>query len=114
MALVYNITIALDAKSEERWKSWMLEVHIPDMLRTGCFRSYRFTQLVGIHDPSIAPDDKYTFAVSYIANTMADLQYYLDHYADDMRNTHAELFPEINTSFRTFLRILDEGSHSAV
>ncbi|NNF21237.1 MAG: DUF4286 family protein, partial [Saprospiraceae bacterium] len=39
--ILYNVTVKIQAAFVDDWKKWMTERHIPDVMATGCFESYR-------------------------------------------------------------------------
>src|SRR4051812_17233212 len=41
LMIIYSVTITLQASIESDWVEWMKSVHIPEVLRTGCFSDCR-------------------------------------------------------------------------
>ena len=39
--IIYRVEITIEARIESHWLCWMQQVHISDVIRTGCFSSYR-------------------------------------------------------------------------
>src|SRR5690242_20931918 len=35
--IIYSVTVTIEAAIEREWLDWMRRVHVPDVLRTGCF-----------------------------------------------------------------------------
>lgn len=45
--IIYSVTIAIQASIESEWVDWMNRVHVPDVLRTGCFAECRIYKVLG-------------------------------------------------------------------
>lgn len=44
--IIYRVTVSVDADIESDWFSWMRDTHIPDVMRTGFFQTYRVHKLL--------------------------------------------------------------------
>ncbi len=96
--ILYNVTITVDADVEPQWLQWMKEVHIPDVLRTGCFEGARLLRLLHMDEPG-----QCTYAVQYRCRDLDHLTRYEQNYADRLRRAHAEKFKDKFVAFRTVL-----------
>ena len=47
---IYNVTVNIDEGSDQEWLLWMREIHIPDVLKTGCFTGSRILKVLGVDD----------------------------------------------------------------
>lgn len=81
MAIIYEITATVDPKLAERFEGYMLERHIPDLMRTGCFVSADIAKSA----------DRYQ--MRYTADSTERLDEYLANYAKDLRADLAKNFP---------------------
>jgi hypothetical protein len=45
--IIYSVTIVIQAGIESEWVDWMNNIHVPDVLRTGCFSECRFYKVLG-------------------------------------------------------------------
>jgi hypothetical protein len=61
MKILYNVTIKIETTIQEEWLEWMKNVHIPDVLATECFESYRLTRILGDDD-----EHGVGFAIQYV------------------------------------------------
>lgn len=43
--VVYCVTVSINRELVEDWLNWMRQVHIRDVLKTGCFTSHRLLEL---------------------------------------------------------------------
>ena len=43
---LYNVTVKIDLSKHDDWVFWMQNEHIPDVMKTGLFKKYRFCKLM--------------------------------------------------------------------
>ena len=86
-ALIYNVTIKVSEPVREEWLSWMREVHIPEVMATACFKSYRLLHLEGYDD-----DEGITFAVQYTCPNQELFDIYLSDHAPGLQKKHQQSF----------------------
>lgn len=102
--ILYNVTVKIDAGIHEEWLAWMKEIHIPDVMKTGCFLSYRITRIVE------APDEHGVgYAIQYLADSLQSLDTYMNHHAKSLQQAHAERYQNRYAVFRTVLEVIGEG-----
>lgn len=102
--IVYNVTVKIEKEIMEEWLSWMISVHIPDVMSTGCFLSYRFTKIIE------EPDDYgIGYAIQYIAKNQASFDNYQKNYAKNLQKQHSERYENRYVAFRTLLQVVHEG-----
>jgi len=100
---IYNVTINIEESIHEKWKKWMLEKHIPDMLATGKFSKALMSRVLveeamgGI-----------TFSVQYTTDSKKTLDKYYQEDADRLRKEALQLFPNKFVAFRTELQIIKQ------
>ena len=64
--IIYCVTITVDADIEVEWLDWMRRIHVPDVVRTGCFSECRIYKVIesDAADRSyviVVPIDQYTW-----------------------------------------------------
>ena len=59
---IYNVTIVVSPEMEVKWIAWMKTVHIPEVMETGLFQSYMFTQVYPEQE-----QDQPSFSIQYRA-----------------------------------------------
>lgn len=82
----------------------MKEVHLPDVMATNKFESYRLTQMLG--------DDNahgVTFAVQYLAPSLTSYMAYQNEDAPRLQQDGKEFCGEKCLTFRTLLKIIDHS-----
>ena len=49
--IIYNVTIKVDKRIHDEWLPWMKDVHIKDVVNTGCFTHAVMLHLMEADDP---------------------------------------------------------------
>lgn len=99
---IYNITLKIQGAIHTDWLKWLKEVHIPDVMRTGCFAGFRIVRLLEIDD-SEGP----TYAVQYETESKALYNLYLEKFAGEMRRQSFEKWGDRFIAFRSLMQIVD-------
>ncbi len=98
----YNVTVTIDATIEESWLKWMLEEHIPEVLRTGLFLENKVTRMLSpASEPGYA-----NFSFQYICKDMDTLQIYLDQFAPALQESHATRYANRFAAFRSIMEVI--------
>lgn len=97
--IIYRVEITLRPEIEGEWLHWMRKVHIPDVLRTGCFVECRTYKLMdaGATEP--------VYVMQYLCRSLKDYERYRDNFAPRLQKEHAELFAG---RFRGSRQLLEE------
>jgi len=101
---LYNVTVLVTHEKVEEWKSYMTNIHILDVMNTGCFDSFKLNRLKFVDEK-----DGISFAVQYIAPSEAKLQEYMGQHAPALQKDHKDKFGESALAFRTIMEILHES-----
>lgn len=97
------MTVKIDGKVHDEWVRWMKDIHIPDVMKTGCFLSYRFTKIVE------EPDEHGVgYAIQYVAENKNKFELYQKQFAGALQQEHANKYQNRYAAFRTLLEIIDE------
>jgi hypothetical protein len=100
---IYNVTIAVDPAIEQAWKKWMIETHIPEVMHTGMFKAYLFTQVHPEQD-----QEHPSYSVQYRASDLESIKLYMQMYAPDLRDKTAKAWGNHALAFRTILEVIKE------
>jgi hypothetical protein len=103
-ALIYNVTVKVAAKAHHDWVNWMRDIHIPEVMATACFSSYRFLHLEGYDD-----EEGFTYAIQYACPSRALFDIYQVEHAPLMQQKYKEIFDGQIVVFRTILKMIGEG-----
>ncbi len=97
---IYNITINISEDAHQLWLKWMKEIHIKDVMKTGCFFKYKILKLLYVED------EGHTYSIQYTFLKMEDIEKYQKKFATSLQAEHKKLFGEKYTAFRTVLEII--------
>jgi hypothetical protein len=98
---IYNVTIKIAHAIHESWLQWMNEVHIPEVMKTGCFEKYVFVKLLET-DEAEGP----TYAVQYYTISIAQYNRYIDLYASKLRKDGQDKWGDKFIAFRTLMEVV--------
>lgn len=99
---IYNVTTKLDWQVHDAWLRWMLDVHIPEVLGTGCFERHQLVRLLDM-DETEGP----TYAVQYYATSRAQYNRYTTLYAPALRQSVADKWGQQVLSFSTLMEVVN-------
>jgi hypothetical protein len=94
---IYNVTVNIDADIQDEWIAWMKDVHIPDVLKTGCFTGSRMLKVLHVND------EGHTYSIQYLFKKMEDIELYQRQFAKKLQEEHRRKFGDRYTAFRTLL-----------
>ena len=97
--IIYSVAITLALDIQDEWMRWMESVHIPDVLRTGCFEEAKIYKVI-----DSAPD-KPTYLIQYRCHSLDDYHRYRDHFAPALQKEHSNRFIG---RFQAMRQILEE------
>ena len=100
---IYNVTIVVSPEMEVKWIAWMETVHIPEVMETGLFQSYMFTQVYPEQE-----QDQPSFSIQYRAIDLQSIQLYMEMYAPVLQEKSAKAWGNHALAFRTILEVLDD------
>ena len=101
--LIYNVTTNIQESVREQWLRWMQEIHIPQVLATGKFRSARMTRVLIEEETGDA-----TYSVQFVTDSRETLQRYYAEDAPALRAETLKLFANTALSFRTELELVSD------
>ena len=98
--IIYNVTVKVLPEIHDEWLSWMKEIHIPEVLATGCFIENKICQVL------LDETDGVTYSIQYTANSMEDYEHYSANFAAQLQKDHTERYKDKFVAFRTLLDIV--------
>jgi hypothetical protein len=84
------------------WLQWMQDVHIPEVMATGCFLSYRILKVL----TNANDDEGVNYSIQYDAASMADYERYREQFAPAMQQQTKARYGERVLAFRTLLEVV--------
>jgi len=100
--LIYNVTTKVDWSIAEEWLQWMQEIHIPDVLATGCFTKYQFVRLLEIDE-----EEGPTYAAQYFLESRLLYDQYLNQFASKLRQQVNDKWGNKYIAFRSLMQLVD-------
>jgi hypothetical protein len=97
--IIYKVEIAIAAAIESEWFDWMKRVHVPDVVRTGCFSECRIYKVID----SAAADP--TYVMQYYSESIEEYHRYRDSFAPALQKEHSDRF---TGRFRGGRQLLEE------
>lgn len=98
--LLYNVTSIIEDSAAERWLQWMQDVHIPAVMATGMFVSYRLLKVMD------SPNEGVTYCAQYVAEDLANYETYQQKFAPSLQAEVSSLFANQAVSFRTLMEYI--------
>ncbi len=95
----YNVTCNLDESIANEWITWMKTEHLPEVMSTRLFESFRFCKLVTEADDN----EGLNFSIQYKLLNMANFEQYKNEFAPAMRNKTLQKWGEKVLSFRSIM-----------
>lgn len=100
--IIYNVTTKITHTIHEDWLAWMRNIHIPEVLATGCFTKAHILRLLDIDD-SEGP----TYAIQYHAETREDYERYISQFADTLRQSTINKWGQQMIAFRSLMQLVN-------
>ena len=95
--IIYNVTVLIDETVQEEWLSWMKNIHIPEVMETGCFTEYRFCKILAETEGGIS------YSIQYTSKNMETLDKYNAEFAPALQEKHNAKYAGKFGAFRTLL-----------
>jgi hypothetical protein len=100
--IVYNITIQVNWGIHNDWLPWMKGVHIPEVMDTGMFTHHRMLKLLDMDET-----DGPTYAIQFFTSHREKYDYYIEQFADELREKSMTLWSDQFHAFRTLMEVVD-------
>lgn len=95
--IVYSVTVTIQPEIEKLWHDWMKQVHIPDVLRTGCFLD---CSVYKIREPDT---EQPSYILQYRCPSLEDYHRYRETFAPVLQKEHSDRFSGRFTASRLVL-----------
>lgn len=99
--IIYNVTVKIDNDIHEEWLQWMREIHIPEVMATGCFTKNELAKVL------VDDTDGQTYSIQYRCSDRAQLDQYFEQHAPKLQQEHTDRYKEKFVAFRTLLELVD-------
>jgi len=99
--ILYNVTINVEENLHDEWLDWMINEHIPNVMRTNMFIDYKMYRIIS----RLPEETGITYSIQYHAQTIENYEIYKAVYAPVLQQQTLERFGVSNLpmAFRTVL-----------
>ena len=98
--ILYNVTVNIDETIHEEWLAWMKEVHIPEVMETGCFSENKICRILAEEEGGKS------YSIQYLAPDMATYIQYQTEFAPALQEAHTKKYAGRFGAFRTILEVI--------
>lgn len=98
---ILNITTNIKEAIEDKWLTWMMNTHIPEMVGTGLFFEAKLTRVMIKEEMGGV-----TYSTQYSAKSKEEIKAYYITYASEMHKKTEKEFSGEYVSFRTELEVI--------
>ena len=98
---IYNVTVKIDWSIHDAWVPWMLNAHMPEMVKTGCFTHFQLIRLLDV-DEKEGP----TYAAQYFAESKPDYNRYIEIHSAAIRQKYFDKWGDRFVAFRSLMQIV--------
>ena len=99
--IIYNVTVKIEHVIANQWLLWLKNVHIPELIATGCFTHATILRLMEVDET-----DGPTYAIQYHAESKALYNRYIDKFSDDMRKKSIDKWGNQFIAFRSVMQVV--------
>ena len=99
--IIYNVTVKIKHVIANQWLLWLKNVHIPELIATGCFTHATILRLMEVDET-----DGPTYAIQYHAESKALYNRYIDKFSDDMRKKSIDKWGNQFIAFRSVMQVV--------
>ena len=98
--LLFNVTVIVEEASATEWLNWMKDTHIPQLMETESFVSYRLLKIVD------SPNEGVSYCVQFVAENQEKHQNYLDLHEQQFIGDMYAKYPNKLVTFSTLMDYL--------
>ena len=100
--IVYNVTCNVGIQMAEEWLNWMQEVHIPEVMQTGCFTDCKILKLL----TDAEDNEGVNYAIQYTADSLEVYQHYRDQFGPILQDKNKEKYGDTVLAYRSLLEVI--------
>ena len=98
---IYNVSVKVDWRVHDEWLLWMKNIHIPEVVATGCFTHAQMLRLLETDE-----QDGPTYITQYFAKSKSDYNRYIDLHAASMRQKAFDKWGDTFIAFRSLMQLV--------
>ena len=101
MMIIYNVTTHIDHSIHEEWVKWMQEIHVPEVMKSGCFTKNQLVKILETDET-----EGITYAVQYYAESKAAYNRYISIYAAALREATLNKWGNKMIAFSSLMQVV--------
>jgi len=101
--IIYNETIIVEEAIYDEWLKWMKEVHIPSVMATGFFLSYKILAVID------SPNEGKTCCIQYYTDAHEHIKGFYNNHLGGIHAVHQQRYENKFVLFNTLMETIDEG-----
>jgi hypothetical protein len=101
--IVYNETLIVEEASYPDWLQYMREVHIPGIMATGLFDSYRVLSVID------SPNEGVTTCIQYNTDNEERFALFYNQHLQAFHIAHNDIYEGKFVMYNTTMESIDEG-----
>ena len=101
--IAYSVKVAVDRDVEKEWLRWMMDEHIPDVMKTGFFKDYQVHRTI---DRDTVPR-RLSYTIHYFCETIEHYDRYEREAAQALQKAHRERFEGRFKATRVVSQVLE-------
>lgn len=98
--IVYNETIIIDEAVYDEWLKWMKEVHIPAVMATGYFSSYRILNVID------SPNEGFTTCIQYNTDSEDKFSRFYNQHLHQLQAVHQQRYENKFVLYNTLMETI--------
>ena len=99
--IIFNDTVIVEEAIHEKWLNWVKEVHIPAVMATGYFTSYKILTVID------SPNEGVTYCIQYVTNSMENFSHFYSKHLHRLQAIHNQEFENQFVIFNTLMKTVD-------
>jgi len=99
--IFYNISTKIDPQLADAWLEWYKQEHIPEIMATGCFESYRLFRLLDQDDR-----DGLTYVIQFRTGNLSQYKSFCGKYEPGFNRQAAEKWGDHYVCYRTSMELV--------
>lgn len=100
--LIYNVTTKINWSVADSWLKWMQEIHIPEVMDSGCFEKFQLVRLLEVDE-----EEGPTYAVQFYTSSKLSYQEYITNYQAELKERVVAKWSNQFISFRSLMEVVD-------
>jgi hypothetical protein len=99
--IIFNDTVIIEEAIHQKWLKWMQEVHIPAVMATGYFNSYKVLNVID------SPNEGVTYCIQYETDNIQNFNQFYTKHLHQLQAAHNEQFENQFVLFNTLMQTVD-------